>query len=114
MSGIGKRCVLCVGQHGEDSIQVPFGSEFIVSALKDKDRTGDSGEEISKGRFAVTEFSDTGDPGGENGIRILVVLGKPLLQVAAVVGGSHASDMLPRTLLGDDKGALKDEHLHSL
>ena len=114
MTGIGKGCVLRVGQHGEDRIQVPFGSEFIVSALKDKDRTGDTGKEISKGRFPVTEFSDAGDPGGENGIRILVVLGKPLLQMAAVVGGGHAPDMLARTLLGDDKGALQDEHLHSL
>src|SRR6204780_1478732 len=76
MSGIRKGCVLCVGQHSEDCIQVPFGSEFIVSALKDKDRTGDTGDEISKGRFPVTEFSDTGDPRGENRIRILVVLGK--------------------------------------
>ena len=114
MAGIGKGCVLRVGQHSKDCIQVPFGSEFIVSALKDKDRTGDTGDEISKGRFPVTEFSDTGDPRGENRIRILVVLGKALLQVAAAVGGSHAPDMLTRTLLGDDKGALEDEHLHLL
>ena len=114
MSGIGKGCVLRVGQHSEDCIQMPFGSELIVSALKDKDWTGDTGDEISKGRFSVPEFSDTGNPGGENRIRILVVLGKALLQVAAVVGGSHAPDMLARTLLGDDKGTLEYEHLHSL
>ena len=114
VSGISKGCMLRVGQHSEDCIKVPFGSEFIVSALKDKDRTGDTGDEISKGRFPVTEFSDTGDPGGENRIRILMVLGKALLQVAAAVGGSHAPDMLTGTLLGDYKGALEDEHLHPL
>ena len=114
VSCISKGCVLRVGQHSEDCIQVPFGSEFIVSALKDKDRTGDTGDEISKGRFPVTEFSDAGDPGGENRIRILVVLGKALLQVTAAVSGSHAPDMLTRTLLGDYKVALEDEHLHPL
>ena len=59
MSGIGEGCVLRVGQYIQDCIQVPSRSEFIVSALKDKDRTGDTGDEISKGRFPVTEFSDT-------------------------------------------------------
>jgi hypothetical protein len=114
MSGIGKGRVLRVRQHSEDCIQVPFGSELIVSALKDEDRTGDMGDEISKGRFPVSEFSDTGDPGGKNRIRVLVVLGKPLLQVAAAVGGGHAPDMLGRTRLGNDKGAFEDKHFHSL
>ena len=114
MSGIGKGRVLRVWQHSEDCIQVPFGSELIVSALKDEDWTGDTGDEVSEGRFPVSEFSDPGDPGGKNGIRVLVVLGKPLLQVAATVGGGHAPDMLGRTLLGNDKGALQDKHLHSL
>ena len=59
MAGIGKGCVLRVGQHSEYCIQVPSGAEFIVSALKHKDRTGDAGDEISEGRFPVTEFSDT-------------------------------------------------------
>ena len=114
MSGINERCVLRVGQHSEDRIQVPFGSELIVCALKDKDWTGDTGDEISKGRFAVREFSDTRHPGGENGIGILMVLGKPLLQVTAAVGRGHAADMLGRTRLGDDKGALEGKHFHSL
>jgi hypothetical protein len=75
VAGIREDLVLSLGQHGENRIQVPFGSEFVVRTLEHKYRTGNTGNEISEGRFPIGKFSDTRNPGGEDRIRILMVLG---------------------------------------